>query len=224
MKLKEYVKNIIPKLKFNFPYELDDYCENIYIENYHCHKMESNLMQIDCAESIENYAKKTKEYKGKCLFSGEHGWQGNQHLTYDTCQNYDLKYRHSVEAYWVKNRHEKDRSNCHIILVAKNSEGRKDINYILSLANEESDGSYYYKPRIDLELLFSVPKENIIVTSACIAGWKYEDSEEIWKKIHNYFGDNFFLEVQNHNTQKQKELNKKILKIAKENNIQIICE
>lgn len=223
MKLKEYVKNIIPKLKFNFPYELDDYCENIYIENYHCHKMESNLMQIDCAESIENYAKKTKEYKGKCLFSGEHGWQGNQHLTYDTCQDYDLKYRHSVEAYWVKNRHEKDRSNCHIILVAKNSEGRKDINYILSLANEESDGSYYYKPRIDLELLFSVPKENIIVTSACIAGWKYEDSEEIWKKIHNYFGDNFFLEVQNHNTQKQKELNKKILRIAKENNIQIIC-
>lgn len=221
--IKETISKIIPTLTFKFPYTIEDYLENLYMENYHCHKMESNIMQVDCAESIENYAKKTKEYNGKCLFSGEHGWQGNQFLTYDTCQEYGLEYRHSVEAYWVKNRHEKDRNNCHIVLVAKNQEGRKDINYILSLANEEKDGSYYYKPRIDLELLLSIPKDNIIVTSACVAGWKYEDAEEIWLKIHNHFKNNFYLEVQNHNTEPQKELNKKILKIAKENNIQIIC-
>lgn len=223
MGLKEIVQKIIPTLSFKFPYDIDDYINNLYIENYHCHKMESNVLQTDCAESIENYARKTLGYKGKCLFTGEHGWQGNAFLTYDTCQEYKLKYRHSVEAYWVKNRHEKDRTNCHIILVAKNDEGRKDINYILSLANEENDGSYYYKPRIDLELLLSIPKDNIIVTSACVAGWKYEYAEEIWLKIYNHFRNNFFLEVQNHDTESQRELNKKILKIAKENNIQIIC-
>lgn len=63
----------------------------------------------------------------------------------------------------------------------------------------------------------------MIVTSACVAGWNYEDAEDIWIKIHNYFGDNFFLEVQYHNTEKQKKLNEKILRIARENNIQIIC-
>ena len=107
-----------------------------------------------------------------------------------------------------------------MIVAAKNSEGRGDINFALSIANEDG---YYYKPRIDLELLFNIPKDNVIVTSACVAGWNYEDAEDIWIKIHNYFGDNFFLEVQYHNTEKQKKLNEKILRIARENNIQIIC-
>ena len=224
---KNELKNIIDKamstLSFKFPYNLDEYADNLYMENYHCHKMESNILQTDCAESIENYAQKTNEYGGKCLFTGEHGWQGNAFLTYDTCQDYNLKYRHSTEAYWVKDRHEKDRTNCHMIIVAKNDEGRKDINFALSLANDENDGSFYYKPRIDLELLLNIPKNNVIVTSACVAGWKYEDAEEIWLKIHEHFGDNFFLEVQNHDTEPQKKLNKKILKISRDNNIQLIC-
>ncbi len=132
----------------------------------------------------------------------------------------NLKYIHSTEAYWVKNRLEKDRTNCHMVIAAKNAAGRGDINFALSVANEDG---YYYKPRIDLELLFNIPKDNIIVISACIAGWNYKDAEDIWLKIHGYFGKNFFLEVQYHNTDRQKKLNEKILRIAEENNIQIIC-
>ena len=229
--IKNLIEKIIPQLNFKFPYDVEDYMNNLYIENYHCHKMESNVLQADCAESIENYAKKSVQYGSKCLFSGEHGWQGNAFLTYETANAkdkdgnkiYNLKYRHSAEAYWVKDRHEKDRSNCHIVIVAKNDEGRQDINFALSLANDKEDGSYYYKPRLDLELLLNIPPQNIIVTSACIAGWKYDDAEEIWLKIHNHFKNNFFLEVQAHNTDEQKVLNKKILEIAKKNDIQIIC-
>lgn len=131
-----------------------------------------------------------------------------------------MKYIHSAEAYWVKDRNEKDRTNCHMIIAAKNAEGRGDINFALSIANEDG---YYYKPRIDLELLFNIPKDNIIVTSACIAGWNYDDAEDVWLKIHDYFGNNFFLEVQYHNTDKQKGLNERILRIAREHDIQIIC-
>ena len=131
-----------------------------------------------------------------------------------------LKYRHSTEAYWVKDRLSKDKTNCHMVIIAKNSTGREDINYMLSIANEDG---YYYKPRIDLDLLFQLPKENVIVTSACVAGWKYEDSADVWLKIHDYFGDNFLLEVQYHNTSEQTELNRKILKLAEDNGIQIIC-
>lgn len=194
--------------------------KNLYLENYHCHKDFSNTSTPDCAESINAYADRVHEFGAKCLYSGEHGSQGNQFQVYKVAESEHLKYIHSSEVYWVKDRKEKDRANCHMIIAAKNAEGRGDINFALSMAN--IDG-YYYKPRIDLELLFNIPKDNVIVTSACVAGWNYEDAEDIWLKVHKYFGDNFFLEVQYHNTDKQKELNKKILRIAKEHNIQIIC-
>ena len=207
-------------MNFKFPYSAEEYAKNLYLENYHCHKDFSNTSTPDCAESIENYAKRVHEFNAKCLFSGEHGSQGNQFQVYKVAESEKLKYIHSSEVYWVKNRLEKDRANCHMIIAAKNVEGRGDINFALSIANEDG---YYYKPRIDLELLFNIPKDNVIVTSACVAGWNYENAEDIWIKIHNYFGDNFFLEVQYHNTEKQKKLNEKILRIARENNIQIIC-
>lgn len=216
----DLVKKIIPTLKFKFPYSAEDYAKNLYLENYHCHKDFSNTSTPDCAESIENYAKRIKEFNTKCLYSGEHGSQGNQFQVYKVAEAEHLKYIHSTEAYWVKDRKEKDRANCHMIIAAKNAEGREDINFALSMAN--IDG-YYYKPRIDLELLFNIPKDNVIVTSACIAGWNYGDAEKIWLKVHQYFGDNFFLELQYHDTDIQKELNKKIIRIAKENDIQIIC-
>lgn len=207
-------------MTFKFPYSAEDYVKNLYLENYHCHKDFSNTSTPDCAESINAYADRVHEFGAKCLYSGEHGSQGNQFQVYKVAESEHLKYIHSSEVYWVKDRKEKDRANCHMIIAAKNAEGRGDINFALSMAN--IDG-YYYKPRIDLELLFNIPKNNVIVTSACVAGWNYEDAEDIWLKVHKYFGNNFFLEVQYHNTDKQKKLNKKILRIAKEHNIQIIC-
>lgn len=220
MDYKSLIEKIIPTLTFKFPYSVDEYAKNLYLENYHCHKDFSNVSTADCAESIENYTNRIHEFGTKCLFSGDHGSQGNQFYVYKVAENEKLKYIHSCEAYWVKDRKEKDKTNCHMVIVAKNAEGREDINYALSIANEDG---YYYKPRIDLELLFNIPKDNVIVTSACVSGWNYEDSEEIWLKIHDYFGDNFFLEIQCHNTEKQKRLNEKIIALAKKHNIQIIC-
>lgn len=220
MNYKNLIEKIIPTLTFKFPYSVDDYAENLYLENYHCHKDFSNVSTADCAESIENYANRIHQFGTKCLFSGDHGSQGNQFYVYKVAENEKLKYIHSCEAYWVKDRKEKDRANCHMVIAAKNAEGREDINYALSIANEDG---YYYKPRIDLNLLFNIPKDNVIVTSACISGWNYEDAEDIWLKIHDYFGDNFFLEIQYHNTEKQKRLNERILSLAKKHNIQIIC-
>lgn len=192
-------------------------------------------MIADSGEPIENYAKRSIELGAKCLFSGEHGSQGNQFHVYNIAEKNKLRYRHSTEAYWVKDRlaeiqtgvdkngkptYAKDRKNCHMILVAKNAEGRKDINFALSMAN--IDG-YYYRPRIDLELLFNIPRENVIVTSACIAGWGYEDADEIWLRVANYFGDNFFFELQANYTDEQKALNERILKLSDKYGIDIIA-
>lgn len=218
---KSIVQRAIDRMPFKCPYTADEWLEHMYLENYHCHKDFSNVAVTDCAEKIENYAQRIKDLgSGQCLFSGEHGSQGNWFHVYKVAEEYGLRYRHSAEAYWVKDRHEKDRTNCHIMIVAKNDEGRKDLNYILSVANEDG---YYYQPRIDLELLLGVDPENFLVFSACVAGWNYEDADEIWLKIAEHFGQNFFFEVQCHDTDKQRKLNERILQLSKEYDIPIIC-
>lgn len=219
MDIKNIVSNLINKTKFKFPYNVDDYLKNFYFENYHCHKDFSNTQIADSGEPIQNYADRTKFLGGKCLYSGEHGSQGNQFEVYKCAEKNDLKYVHSSEVYWVKDRHEQDRTNCHMIICAKNAEGRKDLNFALSMAN--IDG-YYYRPRIDLELLFNIPKDNIIITSACIAGWSYDDAADIWLRIHEHFGDNFLFELQANNTDKQKKINETILRLAEKNDVQTI--
>ena len=214
---KSLIEKIIPTLSFKFPYTVDDYAEHFYFENYHCHKDYSNYGLADSGELIESYIDKIKSIDSKCLFSGEHGWQGDHIAVYDTADKVGLKYRHSSEVYWVKDRFDQDRSNCHMIIVAKTEKGRKRLNYILSLANTEG---FYGRPRIDLQLLLESDPNDFIVTSACIAGWKYDDAEKIWLRIAAHFKNNFFFEVQYHATPQQKELNKKILRLAEEKNIQ----
>lgn len=189
------------------------------MENYHKHTDFSNIGLADSPSAIEEYAKRTIELGGHCLFSGEHGNQGNAYETYLVAEKYGLKYVHSTESYWVKDRLEQDNTNCHMMIVALNNEGRREINYMLSMAN--IDG-YYYRPRIDLALLLKANPNNIIVTSACIAGWKYEDADEIWLRIADHFGENFFFEIQTHNVEKQIKLNEKILDLSIKNNIKMI--
>ena len=217
---KELIKKIIPTLCFKFPYAVDDYAEHMYFENYHKHTDSSNYGLADSGECYDAYINKIKSINSKCLFSGEHGWQGDHIAVYDMAQHEELKYRHSSEVYWVKDRTLEDDTNCHMIIVAKTARGRKRLNYLISMAN--IDG-FYKKARIDLSLLLAENPEDFIITSACIAGWEYEDADSIWLKIAKHFGKNFFFELQYHNTEPQKKLNAHILQLAKENNIDIIC-
>lgn len=213
------IQTLIDSLTFDFPYSADDWMGNLYFENYHYHSSFSNSSLADSPSSNEEYAEKLKELGCKCIFSGEHGNQGNQFEVYVLSEKNDLKYRHSTEAYWVKDRLEKDNTNCHINIIATNSEARKELNYILSIANQDG---YYYKARLDLELLLNLNPNDFIITSACVAGWKYDDAEDIWLKFYEHFGDNFFLEIQSNNTEKQKSLNKKIIEMHKKYGIGII--
>ena len=163
----------------------------------------------------------------ECIYTTvEHGWAGNYFKTYDDLEKYNKKNNTNIrfvfgtEAYWVKNRHEEDKSNCHIILLARNDNGRKAINKIISIANKDG---YYYRPRLDIELLEMLPGEDVMITTACIAFWnKYEDIDEIVKYLADRF-KYFYLEIQSHNTESQKELNKHIITMHNELNIPIIA-
>ena len=134
------------------------------------------------------------------------------------------KFRYGAEFYWVKDRHIQDNSNCHIVVIARNYTGMRKMNYITSIANSEvkDGGGFYGKPRIDIELLKTLTKDDVFITTACIAGWKYEDAEDTWLDLHNHFKDSFFLEYQCNNTNWQKTLNKRIQRLSREHNIQTI--
>lgn len=167
----------------------------------------------------EDYARRASELGHGIISSCEHGWQGRYIECYELAKKYGLKFVFSAEAYWVKDRFEKDRSNCHIFMAARNENGRRAINDILS---EACLTGYYGQPRIDIPLIMSLPPEDVILTTACVAYWKYDDIEDITKQFHEHFGRNLFLEVQYHNTQKQKELNRRIMDVSARFNIPLI--
>lgn len=180
--------------------------------NYHRHSCYTNVRISDSAVTNRDYAKRAVELGHGILSSCEHSFQGRYQEVVNLAKEYGLKPLISAEAYWVKDRTEKDRTNCHIFIAAMNERGRRALNSVLSEANLTG---FYGQPRLDVELLLSLPKEDVIVTTACIAYWRYEDIEEITTKLFNHFGDNFYLEVQYHHTPSQIELNQKILALRK---------
>ena len=190
--------------------------------NYHKHSMWTNVRQTDSSTFVEEYVDRIKQLKQNVISTVEHGWQGNVINYYELAKANNLKLLVGAEAYWVKNRKEKDATNCHICLLAKNENGRRALNKALTIANVDG---FYYKPRMDEEIILSLPKDDIWCTSACIAFYKYgfDYSKEFILKLYEHFGNNFYLELQTHNVDTQKEINKNILNWSKEYKINYIC-
>lgn len=193
--------------------------------------MYTNVRIADSVVTNEDYAKRAAELGHGIISTMEHGWQGRYIEGYELAQKHNLKFLFGTEAYWVKDRQKeypsennpeklsKDSSNCHICIFARNENGRQAINDILSEANITG---YYIRPRIDLPLIFSLPPEDVIVTTACVAYWKYDDIDEITEQFRDYFGKNFYLEVQYHNTDLQRETNRHILELSEKLHIPLI--
>lgn len=191
------------------------------MQNYHCHHYFSNLNTSfkDSAMSYEDYARRAEELNQQIITSVDHGIQGNYFRCWETAQAHGLKFVYGVEAYWVRDRKQEDKTNAHIVLLAKNKPGIWQINEMLSTANEDG---YYHVPRVDVELLKKLNPENVLVTTACVAfwgkvdkttsdvNWHYESKEnilELFHQLREHFGDSLMLEVQCHNTKWQKQVN-----------------
>ena len=211
---------------------------NKYFQNFHKHSSYSHRYNKDSPLIPKDYFNYYKELADKgipTIYSTvEHGWQSAYFRIYDDLEKFNkknleknpdykpIKFIFGTEAYWVKDRFEKDNSNCHIVLLAKNDNGRKKINRAIY---ESFNTGYYYKNRMDLDILLSLPKDDVFVTTACIAFWnKYslEELDEIILKLNEHF-TSFYLEVQCHNTPSQKEVNAHILELHYKYGIPIIA-
>ena len=184
--------------------------------NYHKHDHYGNPWAKDVVVKPEEYCKRAIELGHTAVFTVNHGVQGNIFDWLLESEKYGLKMCYGTEAYFVKDRLEKDRSNRHMIIVAKNNDGVMQLNDIMSEAHSTG---FYYKPRIDMELLMSLNPNDFIITTACVAGiW---DDTELILSLHRRF-PHFFLEVQDHNMNLQKEVNQKMIELGKEMRIPLI--
>ncbi len=116
----------------------------------------------------------------------------------------------------------------HLVLLAENDTGYHNLMKIVSRGFTEG---YYYKPRVDLEVLREF-HEGLIALSACLAGevqrnilrGMYEEGKEAALRYQEIFGaGNFFLELQDHGLQEQRLVNQSLLRMSQETGIELVA-
>lgn len=185
--------------------------------NYHKHDHKGNIRSLDVVTKLEDYCIRAKELGHNAIFTTNHGMQGDIFEATTLANQYGLKLIVGCECYYVKDRHEKDRTNNHLVVIALNNNGVKQLNKMISIANEDG---YYYKPRVDYELIMNLNPNDFVITSACVAG--ILKNKELVLDLFEKFKDNFMIETQNHNEQIQKDWNLLALKYNKEYGIKLI--
>ncbi len=121
-----------------------------------------------------------------------------------------------------------DKRSYHLVLLAENQVGYQNLINLVSIGFTEG---YYYKPRVDYEIL-KKHSEGIIALSACLAGevqqrlleGDYDEAKRTALKLQEVFGkDNFFLEVQDHGIEEQAKVNLFLQKLSRETQIPLVA-
>ena len=83
----------------------------LHFVNYHCHSHYSNISTPDSVVKVDDYVNRAKELGHKMLFCTQHGGTQGYFDMYNACKKNNIKFGYGAEAYWVKNRFEKDNTN-----------------------------------------------------------------------------------------------------------------
>lgn len=181
---------------------------------------------LDGFSSPEENLKRASELGLKALAITEHG-ELTSHPYYSEIRSKypNVKLLFGMEAYECEDRDIQDPDNkyYHMILIARNEEGRRAINRLSTLGHLHG---FYYKPRISRYDIAKEDTNNLIILSACLASKisrtkDYDKCLEIVKEYKELF-PNYFLEIQAHNNEEQAEYNKKIMQLAKDTNTPVV--
>lgn len=197
----------------------------------HLH-IHSEFSLLDGANRIKDLPIRAKELGMDAIALTDHGVMYGAIDFYKACKKEGIKPIIGCEVYVaMRSRYDKepgiDNKYYHLILLAKNQQGYKNLSKLVSLGFLEG---YYYKPRIDKEILEKY-HEGLVCLSACLAGeinqkllyGKEEDAEEtaLWHK--NLFGEDYYIEIQNNGLQEQVLANQKLVKLARKLDIPLVA-
>lgn len=175
---------------------------------YHCH---TELSLLDSCTKYQDYVDLAVKNGSKALSISEHGKPLNWTEKWNACKKAGIRYIHSVEIYLTESLEEKVRDNYHTVLMAKNMDGVKELNALVSLSCDKEH--FYYTNRLTFDEFLGI-SNNIISTSACLASPlnKLPDSHPRYMELAQKYD---FLEVQAHNHPEQIEFNKRLLALSK---------
>lgn len=195
----------------------------------------SEYSLLDGLQKMKNMVAYAKEIGMDALAITDHGNMFGTIKFYKACKEIGIKPIIGCEIYVSKRSlHDKeagqDKDYNHLVLLAENETGYKNLMKIVTIANLEG---YYYKPRTDLALLEKF-HEGLICLSACVNGYVSEPlmrdndektAEERALKLAKIFGpNNFFFEIQHHlNVPPQEPVNKQLIKLSKKLGIPLVA-
>ncbi len=181
---------------------------------------------LDGASDIKKLVKRVKELGMTSCAITDHGSMYGVVDFYRACKAEGIHPVIGCEVYMAPGSrfdkiHGVDNKTSHLILLAENQTGYQNLIYLVSMGHIEG---FYYKPRIDFELL-KEHSEGLIALSACVAGEvpkrlladDYEGAKQIAEKYIEIFGkDNYFIEIQDHGLAEQKQILPLLVKLSKE--------
>ncbi len=200
-------------------------------EFVHLH-VHSEYSLLDGMSRIKDLPVRAKELGMKAIALTDHGVMYGAVDFYKECKKNDIKPIIGCEVYVAtRTRFDKeaniDSSYNHLILLAKNKTGYQNLTKLVSLSFIEG---FYYKPRIDLEILEKY-SEGLVCLSACLAGslsqalikGDTQKAEEIalWHK--RVFKDDYYIEIQHNGLRQQIMINQKLIELARKLDIPLVA-
>lgn len=199
----------------------------------HLHNHTSEGSLLDGAASIKKLVTRAKELNMPALAITDHGTMYGVIDFYKTCKKEGVKPIIGCEVYVAPRKQtdrvaHKDDANYHLVLLAETNEGYQNLMVLVSSAH--IDG-FYYKPRIDKDLLKKHSK-GLIALSACLGGEiqqrlledRFELACQTARDYESIFGpNNFFLELQDHGLEDQHKVNDGLWSVHQETGIELVA-
>ncbi|MBS1400249.1 MAG: DNA polymerase III subunit alpha [Clostridia bacterium] len=184
---------------------------------------------LDGAAKVDDLVDHLVKNNIDCCAVTDHGNMYASLYFAEECVKKGIKYIIGCELYATDDYRDKrpGTKTEHIIVLAKNKTGYKNIVKLDSLSY--IDG-FYGKPRIDYKLL-KEHHEGVICLSACLAGrmpqlllnGDYDGAKEWAKEMKDVFGEDFYIEIQDHGIQEEKQVIPQLIQIARELDIQLVA-
>lgn len=197
-------------------------------EFVHLH-LHTEYSLLDGACKVDDLIDHCVKNNVKALAITDHG---NMYATLyfaELCKKHNIQAIIGCEMYMTKDLRVKDGTGDfeHLILLAKNKTGYKNLVKMDSIAYVDG---FYYKPRLDYKTLRE-HSEGLVCLSACLAGripklllkGDYEGAKKTALELKDFFGDDFYIEIQDHGLEEQRRVLPLLLQLAKELDIQPVA-